>query len=169
MLSLDFGLKFIENPTKVYRTRWIESQMIIDFRLHTSDNALTENGVQIAVCSMIFHRHFHFITFSMCAFLAIQFSRWSLCFGFVVCKIPLFKLQQTFWCNTNWQWCYVTEFFLQIAFFHAGISWVYWLRQRIVERTECFLKKKGKLSAFLHNETFHRRLFHLAFFPLTNF
>lgn len=31
---------------------WMESQMIIDFRLHTSDNASTENGVQIAVYSM---------------------------------------------------------------------------------------------------------------------
>lgn len=36
---------------QVFPFVWIESQMIIDFRLHTSDNALTENGVRIAVYS----------------------------------------------------------------------------------------------------------------------
>lgn len=51
--------------------------MIIDFRLHTNDNALVENGVQIAVCSLpafdflsislplhFYHLHFHVITFA---------------------------------------------------------------------------------------------------------
>lgn len=55
--------------------------MIIDFRLHTSDNALTENGVQIAVYSMLLLfpsprsipacRHFHVITFHINVFIAI--------------------------------------------------------------------------------------------------
>jgi hypothetical protein len=50
--------------------------MIIDFRLHTSDNALTVNGVQIAVYSMLLFapppcRHFHVITFNINVFIAI--------------------------------------------------------------------------------------------------
>jgi hypothetical protein len=57
--------------------------MIIDFRLHTSDNALTENGVQIAVYSVLLFflpsptqldpscRHFHVITFHINASIAI--------------------------------------------------------------------------------------------------
>lgn len=116
---LIFAQTLSQKPTKVYRTCWIGSQMIIDFRLHTSDNALTENGrmeCKLPSIHWFSHRHFHVITFSIKCF-PINFV-WLFLF-FLLSEensLEIFSSKH-FRCNTNWQWRYVMKFLFKLHSF----------------------------------------------------